>query len=84
MAICPVVVVESISPIADSELKWVVLVEAQKELHYVVTGDHYEVGQLGFFIPEGATVPEKLLREMWLWNEATNKGPVGDVSYKNG
>lgn len=40
----------------------------------VVVGDHYEQGQLGFYIPEGAIVPEKLLREMWLFNEDTGKG----------
>lgn len=43
----------------------------------VVTGDHYTQYQLGFFIPEGAVVPEKLLREMWLWNDETGKGRLG-------
>ena len=43
----------------------------------VVTGDHYYQGQLGFFIPEGCIVPEKLLREMWLWNEELGKGRLG-------
>ena len=40
----------------------------------VVVGDHYSQGQLGFFVPEGGTVPEKLLREMWLWNDTLGKG----------
>lgn len=32
----------------------------------VVTGDHYYEGQLGFFIPAGALVPDKLADEMWV------------------
>ncbi len=43
----------------------------------VVVGDHYHQGQLGFFVPEGGIVPEKLLREMWLWNEELGKGRLG-------
>lgn len=43
----------------------------------VVTGDHYTQGQLGFFVPEGGVVPEKLLREMWLWNGELGKGRLG-------
>lgn len=45
--------------------------------HQVVTGDHYYENQLGFFIPAGAIVGEKLLKEMELWNEVTNKGRLG-------
>ena len=44
--------------------------------HKVVTGNHYEDGVLAVFIPEGCTVPEKLLREMWLWNEKQRKGTL--------
>lgn len=36
--------------------------------HQVVVGRHYEDGQLGFFIPEGAIVPDKILAEMWLYD----------------
>ena len=32
----------------------------------VVTGRHYAQGQLGFFIPDGAIVPDKLADEMWV------------------
>lgn len=45
-----------------------------RESRQVVVGDHYQEGQLGFFVPEGAIVGEKLLREMWLWNEERNRG----------
>lgn len=45
--------------------------------HHVVVGDHYEDGTLGVFIRAGAVVPERLLREMWLWNEDTGKGRLG-------
>lgn len=53
------------------------LVVAQVAGHQVIVGNHYEEGTLGFFIPEGAIVPEKLLREMWLWNEGKNIGMLG-------
>lgn len=42
--------------------------------HRVVVGDHYDEGNRGFHIPIGAVIPEKLLREMWLWNSDTGKG----------
>lgn len=45
--------------------------------HQVVVGDHYDEGVLGFHIPDGAVVPQKLLEEMWLWNTATGKGRLG-------
>src|SRR5579859_59398 len=34
--------------------------------HQVVVGDHYFEGQLGFYIPEGVIVPDKLAEEMWV------------------
>lgn len=34
--------------------------------HKVVTGDHYEEGSLGVFIPAGSIVPDELAEEMWL------------------
>jgi hypothetical protein len=40
----------------------------------VVTGDHYTQGQLGFFIPQGGIVPEKLLKEMLLWADKFGRG----------
>lgn len=43
----------------------------------VVTGRHYVDGQVGVFISEGCVVPEALLREMWLWNDAQGKGRLG-------
>ncbi len=45
--------------------------------HQVVVGDHYYQGQLGFFVPVGGVVPEKILREMWLWNDDLKKGRLG-------
>jgi hypothetical protein len=45
--------------------------------YQIVTGDHYHQGQLGFVVPEGGIIPEKILREMWLWNEENNKGRLG-------
>lgn len=40
----------------------------------VVVGKHYENNQLGFFIPEGAIVPDKLLAEMWLYDYEKGRG----------
>jgi hypothetical protein len=40
----------------------------------VVVGDHYQDGQLGVYLPPGAILPEVILREMWLWNDALGKG----------
>ncbi len=45
--------------------------------HKIVVGDHYEEGNRGFHIPRGAVIPEKLLREMRLWNDDTGKGRLG-------
>lgn len=33
-------------------------------MRQIVVGDHYSEGQLGFFIPEGSIVPDKLADEM--------------------
>ncbi len=71
---CQVVKIIGISNIPDSKLKWIISAINGNEPITFVAGDHYEEGQLGFLIPEGAVLPEKLLREMWLWNEQTNKG----------
>lgn len=42
--------------------------------HQVVVGDHYEEGNLGFYIPPGAVLPQRILSDMWLWNSEHNKG----------
>jgi len=42
--------------------------------HQIVVGRHYEEGQLGFYIPDGASVPQSLLKDMWLFNQETGKG----------
>lgn len=34
--------------------------------HQVVIGNHYDDETLGFFIPDGAIIPDKLAEEMWL------------------
>jgi hypothetical protein len=44
--------------------------------HQVVVGKHYEEGQMGFFIPDGAIVPDKLLSEMWLYDFEKGRGKL--------
>ncbi len=41
--------------------------------HTVVVGDHYDDGTLGFFIPEGAIVPDPLLEDMWVKGKLAGK-----------
>lgn len=47
--------------------------------YQVITGSepdgscHYFEGQLGFFIPEGAIVPDKLAEEMWVKGRLSGK-----------
>ena len=36
----------------------------ERDMRQIVVGDHYSEGQLGFFIPEGSIVPDKLADEM--------------------
>ena len=38
-----------------------------------MVGDHYDDGVLGFFIPEGAIVPDKLAEEMWVKGKLAGK-----------
>jgi hypothetical protein len=71
---CPVVRITTIQDIEKSKLKIVTALVDETKLISFVAGDHYEVKQLGFIISEGALLPEKLLREMWLWNDTTGKG----------
>lgn len=71
---CPVVRIKAITPIPDTALVKLTLEREMGHDLTLVAGDHYEAGQLGFFIGEGAVLPEKLLREMWLWNDETGKG----------
>lgn len=71
---CPVVRVVGIEAIPHSKLVCLTVALTAWDVVTVVTGDHYEVGQFGFLVPEGAILPEKLLREMWLWNDETGKG----------
>lgn len=80
MKACPVVEISLYAAIPGCSLRIVHLKDDKKE-YCVVTGDHYEVDQLGFFVPADAVVPEKLLREMWLWNDKTGKGRLAG---KNG
>lgn len=75
-----IVRIESIEDIPNSNKKKVWLA-ANGEKAIVVTGDHYQVGQPGFYVPDGGILPEKLLREMWLWNEELGKGRLAG---KNG
>lgn len=39
----------------------------------VVVGRHYDDGTLGFFIPDGAIVPDKLAEEMWVKGKLAGK-----------
>jgi len=39
----------------------------------VVVGRHYDPGIIGFFIPAGAIVPEKLAVEMWVCGRLAGK-----------
>jgi hypothetical protein len=41
--------------------------------HQVVVGRHYDPDTLGFFIPEGAIVPDKLADEMWVRGRLAGK-----------
>jgi hypothetical protein len=41
--------------------------------HVVVVGDHYDDGTLGFFIPDGAIIPDKLAEEMWVKGKLAGK-----------
>lgn len=65
-----IVEIVAIKSIENSQLKHVELSNGVK----LVVGDHYEVGTPGIFIRDGVIVPDKLLVEMWLWNEQLNKG----------
>lgn len=42
------------------------LMIGQIDGHQVVVGNHYDEGVLGFFIPDGAFVPDHLAEEMWV------------------
>jgi hypothetical protein len=39
----------------------------------LVTGKHYEEGQLGVVIPAGAIVPDDIAKEMWLYGKLAGK-----------
>lgn len=41
--------------------------------HQVVVGRHYDDNILGFFIPEGAIIPDKLADEMWVKGRLAGK-----------
>ena len=41
--------------------------------HQVVVGRHYDEGTLGFFIPDGAIVPDNLAEEMWVKGKLSGK-----------
>jgi hypothetical protein len=50
---------------------------AEIDGHLLIVGDHYEEGNLGFYIPPGALLPIPILKDMWLWNEELQKGRLG-------
>lgn len=60
--ICPVCRITNIAvhPLAPN------LRIANVDGNIVVVGDHYDEGEMGFYIPVGAKVPEDLLKDMWL------------------
>lgn len=39
----------------------------------IMVGNHYEFGQLGILIPDGAIVPDKLAEEMWVKGKLAGK-----------
>lgn len=41
--------------------------------HQVVVGRHYDEGTLGFFIPDGVRVPDKLADDMWVRGKLSGK-----------
>jgi hypothetical protein len=41
--------------------------------YQLVVGKHYRGGQLGFHVPEGAHIPDKLLDDMWLRGRLAGK-----------
>lgn len=41
--------------------------------HKVVVGRHYDEGTLGFFLPDGFYVPDKLAEEMWVKGKLSGK-----------
>jgi len=41
--------------------------------HQVIVGNHYDEGTLGFFIPDGAIIPDKLAEEMWVKGKLSGK-----------
>ena len=41
--------------------------------HTVVVGRHYDEGTLGFFIPDGVIIPDKLAEEMWVKGKLAGK-----------
>lgn len=67
------VTIVDIADITGSIRKVLTLSNGQK----LVAGDHYVSGQPGIYIAEDAIVPEKILREMWLWNDDLGKGRLG-------
>ena len=49
------------------------LVLAKVGDHQIVTGDHYDEGTLGVFIPDGAIIPDKLADEMRVLGKLAGK-----------
>lgn len=49
------------------------LIVARVGEHQVVTGNHYDDGTLGIFIPDGAIVPDKLADEMRVLGKLAGK-----------
>ena len=41
--------------------------------HTVVVGRHYDEGTLGFFIPDGTIISDKLAEEMWVKGKLSGK-----------
>ena len=41
--------------------------------YQVVVGRHYDEGTMGFFIPDGAIVPDKIAEEMWVKGKLSGK-----------
>jgi hypothetical protein len=62
MSECPVVKLKLVGPHPSNPN----LMLALADTYHVVVGNHYDDDTPGFFIPDGAIVPDKLADEMWV------------------
>jgi hypothetical protein len=66
-AVCPVVFVAAIEPIAGADRLELLRLSNGIE---VVTGKHYLVNQRGIYIPAGVIIPGWMAEDMWLYGSS--------------